>query len=87
MIQLDKLKHFYYASIISFVFINLFLWIGFWICLVGFAAKEIVWDGLMKKGTPELEDFLYGAVAACLILITKLHIIQPITFQQILDLL
>ena len=87
MIPIDKLKHFFYATLIGFVLINLFVWVGFWICIAGFAFKEVVWDGLMKKGTPELDDFLYGVASASLILITKLDIIPTITLQQILDLI
>lgn len=45
---------------------SLVLPIGFAVgaaCAVG-AAKELVWDLLLRKGTPAWDDFLYTAAAA-----------------------
>jgi hypothetical protein len=67
----DKLLHFFVATFVSFALINLFLYYGFVVCLLGFAGKEIIYDKIMKKGKPEILDFVYGAVPAILILITK----------------
>jgi len=77
ILQQDKLKHFFIGTLISFVIINVayyfsFEYYGFAICIIGFAAKEIVYDKWLQKGTPEWLDFFYGAVAAILILITKI---------------
>lgn len=68
----DKLLHFFYATLISFVLINIDSWIGFFIALLIFIAKEIIYDKWLKKGTPELLDFIYGAIPAILILLTKI---------------
>ena len=75
----DKLLHFYYATIISFLAINTFanissysVYITYGVLLLGFAAKEIVYDKLMKKGTPEFWDWFVGAMGATIILLTKI---------------
>lgn len=28
------------------------------------AAKEIIWDSMLKKGTPEISDFYYTAIGS-----------------------
>ena len=68
----DKLEHFFLATFISFILINLFLYYGFIIAILIFAGKEIIYDKIMGKGKAELMDFVYGAIPAILILITKI---------------
>jgi len=71
-IAIDKLKHFFVATIMSFIMINIHPLGGFIFVLIVLAGKEIIWDYIMKKGHIEIMDFLYGLVPAVLILITKL---------------
>lgn len=51
----DKIKHFVGGAIIGFV-------LGLPAAVAIGAAKEIVYDKLMKKGTPELLDFFATAI-------------------------
>ena len=67
----DKLLHFIYGTFISFFLIALFSEIGFLISIVIFLAKEIIYDKLMKKGTPEINDFVYSTIPAILFIIMK----------------
>jgi hypothetical protein len=40
-----------------------------WITVIVAAAKEIIWDWLMKKGNPELLDFIFTIIPAGMFLI------------------
>ena len=68
-IKHDKLLHFFYGSIISFVSVLIFGVYGLWITVVIAAAKEIIWDYLMQKGSPELLDFIFTIIPAGMLLI------------------
>ena len=60
MLTKDKRKHFWAGLTIS-VLVGLFLCpkVGLVIaCTVG-AGKEILWDFLLRKGTPEWLDFVF----------------------------
>ena len=72
MIPVDKLLHFFYATIISAVLINIDTWVGFVLANLIFIGKELIYDKWMKKGTPEILDYVFGFVPSVLILITKL---------------
>ena len=65
----DKLLHFFYGSIISFISVLIFGVYGLWITVIIAAAKEIIWDYLMKKGSPELLDFIFTIIPAGMLLI------------------
>jgi hypothetical protein len=67
----DKLIHFVYGTFISFLLIALFSEIGFFVSIFVFLAKELVYDKIMKKGTPEINDFIYSAIPAVLFIIMK----------------
>jgi hypothetical protein len=67
----DKMLHFMHGTIISFPLIALFSEIGFAVSIVVFLAKEFVYDKIMKKGTPEINDFIYSAIPAVLFIIMK----------------
>jgi hypothetical protein len=72
----DKLKHFFYATHISFIIINLayllnLVWSGYVLCLLGFILWEF-YQKYVKVGTFSLMDWLFGSMAATLILLTKL---------------
>ena len=68
-IPTDKLLHFFYGTIISFISILIFGVNGLWITVIVAAAKEIIWDWLMKKGNPELLDFIFTIIPAGMFLI------------------
>ena len=65
----DKLLHFFYGSIISFISILFFGIQGLWITVVIAAAKEIVYDGLMKKGNVDIYDFIFTCIPCFMYLI------------------
>lgn len=81
-IPLDKKEHLILGVFLGFPFVLLFGNIGCFIALIGFAAKEIVLDGWMKKGTPEFLDFLYSAIPV----IQYFILINYIDFNGIFDL-
>ena len=71
----DKLKHFIAALLIAIVVIGAsHLWfplqwnwdmgLGFFVAFLLIVGKELVWDKLLKMGTPELMDFFWGFVGA-----------------------
>jgi len=67
----DKLLHFFYGTILSFVG---FLLIGDGALVVVAAiaaAKELVWDKAMSKGNCDVKDFAYTVVPAIMMLIIK----------------
>ena len=68
-IKHDKLLHFFYGSIISFISVLIFGVNGLWITVAIAAAKEIIWDYLMKKGNAELLDFVYTIIPAAMLFI------------------
>lgn len=72
-IHKDKLEHFFVATIVAFVFINLFGFNGYVISLVGFVLKEVIFDKILGWGCMSFGDFIYGAIPATLILITKYY--------------
>jgi len=66
--QRDKLKHLLAGIGISLVFgVQFSPLIGLLIATIVGALKEIIWDWLLKRGTPEFLDFLAtvlgGAIA------------------------
>ena len=74
-IQKDKLWHFLVAVLISWAVLGAsHLWFPLkynWDYALAFAVgftisllKELVWDKLLRKGTPELMDFFWGFVGA-----------------------
>jgi len=67
----DKLIHFVYGTFVSFFLIALFSEIGFLISIAIFLGKEFIYDKLMKKGTPEINDFVYSSIPAMLFIIMK----------------
>jgi hypothetical protein len=75
MIGQDKKLHFAISTFLSIVCIgiaeilNVSVWWGFLLVVLILAGKEIVYDKLLKKGTPELMDFVYGLVPAIIILL------------------
>jgi len=63
----DKLKHLLAGIGISLVFgVQFTPFIGLIIAVIVGALKEIVWDWLLKKGTPEFMDFLATALGGAI---------------------
>ena len=59
MMKQDKLKHLLAGIGISLVFgVQFSPLIGLIAAAIVGALKEIIWDWLLKKGTPELLDFV-----------------------------
>lgn len=74
-IEKDKFRHFLGAILITWVvllashlwFPMLYNWdygLAFLVAMICVAAKELIWDLLLKLGTPELMDFFWGFVGA-----------------------
>lgn len=65
---MDKVVHaglgFFFALIFGFIMRN--AWFGFAIAVLAGATKEVVWDWWLKKGTPELLDFMATLIGAVL---------------------
>ena len=74
----DKKLHFALSTFISIVFIgiaeilNVSIWWGFLAVVLILAGKEIVYDKLLKKGTPDWMDFIFGLVPSIFILLISL---------------
>ena len=67
----DKLLHFFYGTILSFVGF-LLLGDGALVIVAAIAAaKELVWDKAMGKGNCEMAYFVYTTVPAIMMLILK----------------
>jgi hypothetical protein len=71
-IKHDKLLHFFYGTIISFIGVGIFgLW-GLLLTVIIGAWKELVYD--KKHGTPDIWDFLWTILPAIMFVI--LYILQ-----------
>ena len=69
MIRRDYNLHFWYGALISLFAIFILIVLGFETKFIGFALaslagllKEVVWDAMMKKGTPEWLDWLFTSL-------------------------
>jgi ABC-type bacteriocin/lantibiotic exporter with double-glycine peptidase domain len=58
-IQKDKLLHFFWGTILSFVLIIYFGIVGMIIALIIPAIKELYYDKYLGKGNCELADYFY----------------------------
>ncbi len=62
-LKIDKLLHFIagtYIYMISAAYMQ--SWIGLLLVAIIGATKEIVWDKLLGKGTPEVADFIWTMI-------------------------
>jgi len=67
----DKKDHFVGSLYMSVILIPIFnLW-GFFSVVLILAGKELIWDKLLKKGTAEWMDFVWGLIPAVVVLIIK----------------
>ena len=72
MMTKDKLQHCLSGIVAVQAAFLAGLWFGFsaagallfasGIAITAMAGKEVIWDGLMKKGVPSLRDFLAGMI-------------------------
>lgn len=69
----DKLLHFFVGSVVLSLSL-LFFSTLFSVAIVVFIAaiKEIVYDDFLKKGTPEIQDFIYTVLPCIFYLINTL---------------
>ena len=67
----DKKDHFYLGIIIGFPLVLAFGLIGGIIAIVLVALKEIINDLILKKGEPELLDFIYSAIPIIMFILLK----------------
>ena len=73
-IEKDKLLHFFVGSCILFLsllFFNTLISIS--IVVIIATIKEIVYDDFLKKGTPELADFIY-TILPCLFYLININV-------------
>tara|TARA_R110000822_G_scaffold22436_1_gene70411 strand:- start:249 stop:494 length:246 start_codon:yes stop_codon:yes gene_type:complete len=66
----DKLLHFFWGSILSFVFILILGIKGVFSTFIVAIAKEF-YDWYSKKGTPELADFIATIIPAIMFIIVN----------------
>ena len=67
MMKQDKLKHLLAGIGISLIFgVQFSPLIGLIAAAIVGALKEIIWDWLLKKGTPEFMDFLATALGGAI---------------------
>ncbi|HET8838497.1 MAG TPA: hypothetical protein VFM82_05820 [Flavobacteriaceae bacterium] len=70
LLRHDLLKHFVFGF---FLFVILDLVFDPWMALMFTAmialGKEIVWDGILKKGTPEVVDVIYAVIPGLLLVL------------------
>ena len=70
----DKLTHFFSASLLLFVLLLLFNdTVAISVVLLTAASKELINDKLLKKGNPEVLDFVYSALP-CLLYVINTNI-------------
>ena len=67
----DKLLHFFYGTILSFLGFVLIGDGALVIVAAIAAAKELVWDKALGKGNCELADFIYTTAPAIMMLVVK----------------
>lgn len=80
-LTLDKVTHFFagYAICITWFMFTHNILVAFLVAALIAALKELVWDWLLKKGTPEWADFivtLIGGVVA--VIVITVHLIMMI---------
>ena len=69
-IKHDKLLHFFYGTVISFIGMGLFGLNGLWFTVVIGAGKEWIYD--KKYGTPDIWDFLWTILPAGMFIILNM---------------
>ena len=70
-IQKDKLLHFFWGSILSFILILSFGIVGMFISLIIPAIKELYYDKYLGKGCCEGADYFYTIAPTVMLAIFK----------------
>ena len=68
-IQKDKLLHFFWGAILSFILMISFGIVGMFISLIIPAIKELYYDKYLGKGNCELADYFYTVAPTILLAI------------------
>ena len=68
-IQKDKLLHFFYGTILSFILIFYFEIVGMIIALIIPAVKELYYDKYLGKGNCEWADYFYTVAPTIMLII------------------
>ena len=72
-IQKDKLLHFFWGAILSFILILFFGKIGIIIALIIPAIKELYYDKYLGKGNCEWADYFYSIAPTIMLAIFKYY--------------
>ena len=72
-IQKDKLLHFFWGAILSFILILFFGKIGIIIALIIPAVKELYYDKYLGKGNCEWADYVYSIAPTIMLAIFKYY--------------
>ena len=72
-IQKDKLLHFFWGAILSFILILFFEKIGIIIALIIPAIKELYYDKYLGKGCCEWADYFYTIAPTIMLAIFKYY--------------
>ena len=70
-IQKDKLLHFFWGAILSFILILFFEKIGIIIALIIPAIKELYYDKYLGKGNCEWADYFYSIAPTIMLAIMR----------------
>jgi hypothetical protein len=68
-IKHDKLLHFFYGTVISFIGIGVFGLPGLWFIVIIAAWKELVYDWWLGHGKPDIWDFIWTILPAIMFII------------------
>ena len=71
-IKHDKLLHFFYGTIISFIGVSIFGLPGLWLTVVIGAWKELVYDWWLGHGKPDIWDFVWTMLPVIMFVILYL---------------
>jgi len=69
-IKHDKLLHFFYGTVISFIGVSAFGLHGLWLTVIIGAWKELIYD--KQHGTPDIWDFVWTMFPAIMFVILYL---------------
>ena len=72
-IQKDKLLHFFWGAILSFILMILFGIVGMIISLIIRAIKDLYYDKYLGKGFCELADYFYTIAPTIMLAIFKYY--------------
>ena len=75
-IQKDKLLHFFWGAILSFVLMIPFGIVGMFIALIIPAIKELYYDKYLGRGNCEWADYVYS-IAPTIMSVSYTHLTLP----------